>query len=160
MNSRRATAYAQAAGLGAVSGMRTMSAPALLSHHLSTRDGAADGLEDNLLASPRAAAVFRILAAGEIVADKLPFMPARTSLPSLLARIGSGALVGATVCAAKKESPSIGAVVGAAAAVASAFTMLYLRRKAGRELKLPDPVVALAEDAIAIGGGLSVLNSD
>jgi uncharacterized membrane protein len=140
--------------------MRTMSAPALLSHHLSTRDGAADGLEDNLLASPRAAAVFRILAAGEIVADKLPFMPARTSLPSLLARIGSGALVGATVCAAKKESPSIGAVVGAAAAVASAFTMLYLRRKAGRELKLPDPVVALAEDAIAIGGGLSVLNSD
>ena len=161
MSSRRATAYAQAAGLGAVAGMRTMSAPALLSHHLSTRDGAGDdGLEETLLASPKAAAVFRVLAAGEIVADKLPFMPARTSLPSLMARIGSGALVGATICAAKKENPSIGAVVGAAAAVASAFTMLYLRRKAGSKLKVPDQVVALAEDAIAIGGGLGVLNSE
>ncbi|HSE97735.1 MAG TPA: DUF4126 family protein [Blastocatellia bacterium] len=160
MISRRATALAQAAGLGAVAGIRTMSAPALLSHHLKSEqlDGDND-LEGNPLASPNAAAVFRVLAAGEIIADKLPFMPDRTSLPSLMARIGSGALVGGTVFAARKEPPVVGAIIGAAAAVASAFTMLFLRRKAGRNLNLPDPVVALAEDAIAIGGGMGVLKS-
>lgn len=158
MDSRRATAYAQAAGMGAVAGMRTMSAPALLSHHLSSANS--DGSNHTLLASPKVAAVFRVLAAGEIVADKLPFMPARTAPPSLMARIGSGALVGATIFAAKKERPSVGAVIGAAAAVASAFAMLYLRRKAGRKLNVPDPVVALAEDAIAIGGGLSILKAE
>ena len=158
MSSRRATAYAQAVGMGAVAGMRTMSAPALLSHRLST-EASKDGLENNPLASPNTAAIFRVLAAGEIIADKLPFMPARTSPPSLLARAGSGALVGATLFAARKEPPALGAVIGAAAAVASAFAMLYLRRNAGRKLNVPDPVVALAEDALAIGGGLSVLNS-
>jgi uncharacterized membrane protein len=77
-----------------------------------------------------------------------------------MARIGSGALVGATIFAAKKERPSVGAVIGAATAVASAFAMLYLRRKAGRKLNVPDQVVALAEDAIAIGGGLSILKAE
>jgi uncharacterized membrane protein len=84
-------------------------------------------------------------------------MPNRTDAPGLIARAGSGAFVGATICKAKGRSTVSGALIGAAAAISSAFAGYHLRRAAVRELGLPDAVVALVEDAVVVGGGTSLL---
>src|SRR4051812_4406680 len=99
MNSSEADVYLRAAGLGAVAGLRAFSAPALLSRQLSRSDRK-EGVT-SLLGSPTVATVLGALAVGEIVADKMPWMPNRTDPPGLIARAGSGAFVGATICRAK-----------------------------------------------------------
>jgi hypothetical protein len=43
--------------------------------------------------------------------------------------------------------------------VASAFAFFHIRRKAGKDLNVPDPVVAIAEDALVIGAGLTILRA-
>ena len=83
---------AHAAGLGAIAGLRSMTAPALLSrrlrrrrlwHRLRSRSALV-----LLLATRPAGTALTVLAAGELVADKLPFVPARTEFPSLVGRAG------------------------------------------------------------------------
>lgn len=69
-------------GLGAVAGVRSMSAPALLSRAASR--GSIEGIEDTpfaFLSSPRTARILTVLAVGEALADKLPFSPDRISPP-------------------------------------------------------------------------------
>lgn len=157
MSSLTALTYAQAIGIGAVAGMRTMSAPALVSYAATT--GQNEGMSQTLLASQNVSKVLGLLAVGEMIADKLPGIPDRTSAPSLAARAASGAFSGAAIFTSRKKSLGIGAAVGALAAVASAFALFHLRRKAGKELNLPDPVVALAEDALVIGAGFAILRA-
>ena len=103
------------------------------------------------LGATPAIAITSLLAIGELVADKLPSIPNRTEPGSLAARAVSGALCGAALCAAAKESAGAGAVLGGLGAVAGAFAGYEIRRKAVRALEAPDFTVALAEDAVAIG---------
>ena len=51
-----------------------------------------------------------------------------------------------------------GAVLGGLGALAGSFAFYHLRYFLTHEKGLPDPVVALAEDALAIGLGLWVVN--
>ena len=132
-----------------------MAAPALVSYKAASNDKG--GMTKARLYLPEAATILAALAAGEMIADKLPGMPDRISPLALVARAGSGAAVGAAVSAAGQKSRIIGAVVGALAAVGSAYASYYLRRKASEGLGVADPVVALAEDALVIAGGLCVL---
>ncbi len=88
----------KATGLGAISGLRPMAGPAAVSR------AAANGNLDNLEGTPFAALgsskvplALTALEIGEIIGDKLPVTPSRTSLPPLLGRAVSGALVGATL---------------------------------------------------------------
>jgi uncharacterized membrane protein len=155
MSSSESDVYLRAAGLGAIAGLRSFSAPALLSHQIS-RSNKQEGVA-SLLGSPTVAAVLGVLAGGEIVADKLPWMPNRTDPPALIARAGSGAFVGATICRAKGRSAVTGALIGAAAAIAATFAGFHLRRAAVRDLGLPDTIVALVEDAVVVGAGTSLL---
>jgi uncharacterized membrane protein len=157
--------YLKAIGMGVVAGMRSMTAPALVSHELNrTRSRKLERTPLAFLASPEAAAVTQFLALGEIAADKTPWIPDRISPPALIARGLSGALAGAAVCCGDEEPPeagaAIGAVIGAASALASAFTMYHLRKRLGEELRVPDPFLGALEDAVAVGGGLLVLRSD
>lgn len=146
----------KAAGLGAISGLRSASGPALISR------AAARGrlpLADTRLAflgSPRVSKLLAVLAAGELIGDKLPTAPSRTSLPPLLGRAASGALVGAAVFASEGRRAANGGAVGALAAVAGAFAGEQSRALAGQKTGLPDPLVALVEDAVvlAVGGHL------
>src|SRR4051812_17621689 len=81
--------------IGAVAGLRTMTAPAAGSW--AAWSGRPD-LRDSwlaFLAHPISQWVLPLLAAGELVADKLPTTPSRKVPPSFAARIVSGALVGA-----------------------------------------------------------------
>lgn len=153
----------QAACLGAVAGMRSMGAPALVATHL-TRAGhlqPAAFTQSPLkwLGTPRAALIFQCLGAGEVVGDKLPKTPSRTDPGPLFGRALFGGLCGAALCLDADGSPVLGAALGAVSAVASAFAFYHLRHALTYDIGLPDLPVALAEDALAYGGGWKALTT-
>jgi uncharacterized membrane protein len=67
-----------------------------------------------------------------------------------------GGICGAAICMANDESPWLGALVGGLAATGAAFAGRELRR-IGAQKGEPDFAVALAEDIVAIGGGISAI---
>ena len=155
--------YLKAALLGIVAGMRSMMAPAIVSRHFagSSKDSLAQS-PLQWMGSETAANVLTLAAAGELVGDKLPNTPNRTSPGALGGRTVIGGLCGAAVFLAEGESansaPSValGAAIGAGAAFASTFATFYLRRWVGQQTRLPDPAIAVVEDALALGLGSRV----
>src|SRR5262245_17524024 len=83
-------------------------------------------------------AIFTLLAALELVADKMPWIPNRTSIPGLIARIVMGKLTGACVAAAGGQSVWLGAVCGAVGGVVGAFGGYYARTRSVKALGKPD----------------------
>ena len=155
--SQRTRTLLRAAGIGAIAGMRSLAAPALVSRELSHRESRAlEGTPLALLATPTAANVLQALAASELVADKTPLVPDRTAPVPLVGRAGAGALAGAAVAVAGGERALEGALVGAAAAVATTYTAYHLRRFFSRRLHIPDRLLGMAEDALVVRGGLAV----
>ncbi len=152
--------YEKAAYLGMLAGMRSMGAPAQVSAHLArTHPAPLYGNPLAWLESPVAAGVLRVLAAGEVAADKLPKTPARTEPASVAFRAASGGLCGAALCAAEGEGVPVGAVIGALAAVASTFAFYHLRRSLGKSTGAPDALFAAAEDALVVGIGRRALGT-
>ncbi|HEX8138171.1 MAG TPA: DUF4126 family protein [Pyrinomonadaceae bacterium] len=151
--------YVKAICMGVVAGMRSISAPAFVSHYLARKES--KELADSpfgLMGSQRVAQALKIAAAGEMVADKLPVIPDRIAPGPLAARILSGALCGASLCTAEGKRARVGAMCGALSAVASAYAFYHLRRKIGETEALPDAALGLSEDALVICTGLSVLS--
>ena len=97
------------------------------------------------------AIVFSVLAAGELIGDKLPHTPSRTAPFPLIARIAFGGLVGAIAATALHGSLIEGVVLGAISAVAGAFLGFHLRHFLVKERGLSDLFVALTEDVLTIG---------
>ncbi|MEO8724958.1 MAG: hypothetical protein ABI383_02440 [Acidobacteriaceae bacterium] len=149
--------------IGFVSGLRTFTAPAIISHAASHSRGTFgfEGSPLRFLASRKSANIFALLAAGEIIADKLPHTPARTAPGPLTARILSGSLCGAALSSAKRRRAFGGCVVGALGAVIGACAGYQLRKRIthSKIAKVPDLPVALIENAIALGGAYCVLRS-
>lgn len=77
--------------------------------------------------------VFTVLAVVELIADQFPSTPARTRVMGLSARIVTGALTGV-------------------------FGGYYARVGLVRSLRVPDVVIAIPEDAIALGLGLFLVS--
>ncbi len=148
--------YGEAAALGVVAGMRSMSAPALITRMARKGQLAAEGSKLEFLNSTGALSGAVLLAVGEIIVDKLPKTPARTKPGPLAARAVSGALCGAVLCSARKKSPWLGALYGAVGAVGAAYAAYHLRRAMEETLHVPAAVVAVAEDAIVAGSGLLI----
>jgi uncharacterized membrane protein len=146
-----------AAGIGAVSGLRSMAGPAIVSEAASHNRVRVGKTPLAWLASDSAATTSALLAVGELIADKLPFIPNRTEPASLALRAASGALCGYAICV--KQGPGkrawMAAAVGAMAAVAAAYAGFEYRRR----VKLPPIVAALVEDAVAIGAGSIVISA-
>jgi uncharacterized membrane protein len=90
-------------------------------------------------------------AAAELVADKLPIIPSRTRPGPFIGRILIGGLGGAAVAAGLGQPLAVSAVAGATGAVAGTLGGYRARTGLVRALKVPDYVVALAEDAVAVG---------
>jgi len=148
--------WTAAARIGAVAGLRSMLAPALVSRALANAGAAGHGLAGRALASPAAGAILPVLAALELLADKLPITSPRIAPASLVARALSGACAAAAVAAergGRRRGRIAPALVGAAAAVAAAFAGYQLRRWVGRRARLPDAIVAVVEDAVAVALG-------
>lgn len=151
------SALRRALGLGAISGLRSMSGPALVSRAAATGRLSLEGTTLAFLGSPRVSKALLVAALGELLGDKLPMTPSRTSPPPLLGRAASGALVGAALFASDGRRAAPGAAVGSSAAVAAAFAGERLRALAGDKTGLPDPVLALIEDAVVLLGGPRLL---
>jgi uncharacterized membrane protein len=140
-----------AIGIGIVAGLRALLAPAVVAWaaHLGWLD--LHGSPLAFMGSIAAVAIFTVLAIGELVGDKMPQTPKRTALPSLLARIATGGLCGATLCAAAGKSLVTGALLGAIGAFIGAFAGYEIRRRLVSNLHIKDVFVAICEDLIAIG---------
>lgn len=139
--------------IGVVAGLRSMTAPAVVSWaaHLKWLD-----LQHSQLAFLGSTAAVYILTAGatvELIVDKLPKTPRRTELLGLIARFALGGLSGAALCAAANQSIVLGVVLGGVGGVAGGFAGYEARTRLVKALKVSDTVVALLEDAVAIGGG-------
>jgi uncharacterized membrane protein len=86
----------------------------------------------------------------EMVIDKLPFAPSRSSLPALLPRVLAGYWVAQQVARSdRNRDPSI-PLAGAAVAGLSALVAPKIRAAIGRSFRVPDPVIGALEDALAI----------
>src|SRR5438128_1957274 len=79
----------------------------------------------------------KVLAAGELVADKLPWIPDRTSPVALVGRAFTGAVSGMDVAQRDGGRPEAGAVLGAVSAVAASFAAYHLRRELRRRTHVP-----------------------
>jgi uncharacterized membrane protein len=105
-----------------------------------------------------AVVIFTVLAVVELVADKLPFTPSRLKPPGLIARIVLGGVSGAGVAVSGAQSIVLGVVLGVAGGIAGAFAGYKLRTSLVKALKVPDSVIAVLEDVVAIGGGLLIVS--
>lgn len=126
----------RALALGAVSGLRTFGAlgPLGVRGRLGGRIGR--------LALPT-------LLAGEIAGDKHPAIPPRSDPAPVVGRLAAGALAGWTVGGAQ------GAGAGATGAAATTYASERARTILTQRASLPDPLVGVAEDALAVGVALA-----
>jgi uncharacterized membrane protein len=102
--------------------------------------------------------IFTLLAVLELVADKLSSTPARTAPVGLSARVVMGGLCGATVAVAGGESIVIGIAVGVVGAIVGTYGGYQARTRLVKALGVPDVVIAVIEDVVAVGGGLLILS--
>jgi uncharacterized membrane protein len=97
--------------------------------------------------------------AGEVVADKLPATPARTTTGPFLQRLATGGAVGAAVHYDAGRARALGALLGAAGAGAGAWAGSRARGVAAERTRLPGPLLGAIEDLVAIGLAVAVLES-
>ncbi len=128
------TPYLHAFGVGAVAGSRSLAPAAMLLGGGSNWSRAA-----------------KLLAAGELVGDKLPMTPSRMSRPALGVRALSGAFSGGAVAARRSGNRFFGMGCGLAGALLGSWLGYTLRANLVKKRGLPDFPVALAEDALALG---------
>ena len=136
--------------LGVSAGLRSMMPLAVVTWAARGWPAVA-GSSLGFMAAPITGYVFAALAIGELIADKLPFIPSRLQPGPLGGRVVSGALAGAVAAIALQGSPVLAGVAGAIGAVAGAFGGYTMRRGLTVDRKLPDLPVALLEDVVAIG---------
>jgi len=134
-----------------------MAAPALLARAIRRGDvpdpkGTPYGILGRL--SP----LLQILMVGEMVGDKTPFIPSRTSAGPLLGRAASGALVAAALRASGgRGGRGSAALLGALSAAAAAFAGENLRTQGAQRLGVPDLALALLEDGLVLVAGTRLL---
>ena len=138
------SSYLPSLGIGAVAGMRTMTASAALSWAAPGWIGPSISRAGH--ARPALAAT--LLALGEIVGDKLPFAPDRRIPPSLAVRLAIGGAGGAALVG-RSGSPLTGAAYGVVGALIGTFGGRAARALTAR-IGL-NGVGGLIEDAVAIG---------
>lgn len=145
------------AAIGAIVGARSMSGPAILGVAGALRPAPSGALRAT--STPLAASVLATMAAGEMVADKHPRMPARNSPLPFAARIVVGGLCGAAV-AARSERPVLGAAAAGALAAAIGTRVAY-RARAELAERFPERSLApgLIEDALVLAAGAALVGA-
>jgi len=136
--------------LGVVTGMRSMTAMAVLCWFAYRGDLSLDDTWAFWAGKLITAVIFTVLALAELVADKLPKTPNRTAPGPLLARVVFGGLVGAIVAAGLDGSEFEGVILGVGGALIGTFGGFLIRREIVLQLGCKDWPVALAEDVSAI----------
>ena len=139
-----------------MAGLRSLTAPAVVAWgaHLNWLN--LHGSPLAFMGSTTAVAILSVLAIGELIADKLPMMQKRTAPAPLMARIVTGGLCGACLCAATGQSLIVGAVLGGIGGVIGAFLGYDFRRRL--DLHIKDFLVAICEDVVAVGLALFLVS--
>ena len=150
--------FAIAFAIGVIAGLRSLTAPAVVSWAaylgwLNVQDTWAA-----FLGHTASVYIFTALALAELVSDKLPKTPSRKTPAPFTARVVLGAACGAALCAAGHQFSLIGAVLGGLGAVVGTLGGYQARTRSAAALKAPDFVIALIEDAIAVGGGFLLVS--
>ena len=94
--------------------------------------------------------IFTAFALMEFVADLLPFVHARIAAFPLTARIVVGFLAGASLALSAGFSPWLAGTDGVAGALLGAFGGYHLRKSLVQSLHVPDALIAIPEDFVAI----------
>ncbi|MGC2163488.1 MAG: DUF4126 family protein [Silvibacterium sp.] len=144
--------------IGVVCGLRSMTGPALVcwGAHLGWLHLA--GSHVAFLGSSIAVGIFSVCAIGELIADKLPKTPRRTSAGPLTWRVIVGGVCGGAFAVAGGAGFGMACLLGGLGALIGAFGGYWARRAATAAGRLPDLPVALFEDLIAVGGGLFLIS--
>ncbi|GIF70800.1 hypothetical protein [Asanoa siamensis] len=132
--------------VGVASGGR--SATGLAAVALTTRPGTPAAVLDRAASTP-GRALLSAGAAVELVIDKLPSTPSRLSPPNLAGRLVAGAAGGAALALRARSHPGLGALCGAAGAVAGSYAGALWRRWAGTD-KVNAVTAAIAEDLLTV----------
>ena len=144
-------------GIGIVAGLRAFTAPAVICW--ATFFGWLHLSESRLsfLGKPVAVGIVSLLALGELIADKLPMTPNRTTSAPLLGRIATAAFSATAMAIAARQSVVIASVVGVTGALAGAFGGYYARHFLVKRAGLPDFPIAMTEDLVAVGGAFCLV---
>jgi uncharacterized membrane protein len=102
--------------------------------------------------------ILTLLAIAELVTDKLPTTPSRKAMPGFAVRMVMGTFSGYALSLGIGQSGVIGALLGFVGAIAGTLGGYEARTRSVKALKVPDLLIALLEDAVAIGVGLFVLH--
>ena len=141
--------YVLAFLIGVVSGLRTFSAPAVVSWAARVGWLKLAGTPLAFLGAAVTPWIFTVAAIGELIADKLPKTGSRKAPGPFIARIIMGGLSGAAIGVSGGGGLAGGLVAGALGAVAGTMGGYEFRarlaRAAGKDLP-----IALLEDAIGI----------
>ena len=144
--------------MGVVNGLRTVTAPAVVAWaaHLGWINLSSSRL--SFMGSLWAVVFFTLGALSEYVFDLLPNTPPRTGARGLRARIVMALLTGACLGVAGGASPWIGAPISAVGAIVGAFGGYQARVRLVQSLRVPDAVIAIPEDLVAVGIGLLLVS--
>jgi uncharacterized membrane protein len=134
--------------VGIVAGLRSMLAPAAVSWAARLGLLAVSNTPLAFMGYQFTPIILTVLAVGELIADKLPQTPSRKQAPGFIARIISGALVGATI-GASQQMLALGLVAGAVGAVVGTQGGAAARAKLAA-LFGKDLPAALVEDLVGI----------
>jgi uncharacterized membrane protein len=153
------TIYLLALLIGVVAGLRTFTPLAAVSWAaflgwLQLRGGPL-----GFLAATATPYIFTLLAAVELVFDKLPNTPSRKAPTGFGARVVSGALCGAAASLGGGGALVIGVVAGAAGAVAGTLGGYEARARLVKAIGGRDLPIALIEDLCAIGAAFLIVRS-
>ncbi len=133
--------------LGLVTGLRSMLGPAAVCWAAHLQILHLEGTSLAFMSYPSVRFIFTALAIGELIADKLPFVPSRKSPGPFIARLATGALTGATVGAAVHSTIGC-AVLGAVGAVTGTMGGFVVRKQVAK-LFGSDLPAAFTEDLSA-----------
>ena len=142
--------FAFCLGIGFVAGLRSLTPPAVVAWaaYLGWLNLSNSPLA--FMGSIIAVVIFSLLALFEFFVDLQPSTPKRTAPVPLVARIITGGLCGACLCAAGNQSLILGAILGAVGGVIGAFVGYTVRKKIVATLNAKDLVIALLEDLVAV----------
>jgi uncharacterized membrane protein len=134
--------------VGVVAGMRSQVPLALLS-----RNAAIYG--PDFLGKRWVAVNLYLSAAGEMIVDKLPFVPSRLNPGPIAGRLMFGA-ASAAVLSRRAGTPIVaGVATGAVGALAGSYAGYHARAWLGKTTGMPDPIWAVVEDGAAVLIGMA-----
>ncbi|MEZ0363270.1 DUF4126 family protein [Mycobacterium sp. pUA109] len=141
--------------IGVVAGLRTFTAPAAVAWASLLQWINMDGTWASWLGHPVTVTLLTLLAVVELVGDKLPSIPSRTTAAAFIARVIAGGFAGAVIGTAWGYTwTALGAgVVGAALGTLGGYEARTRLVAANDDHDLS---IALLEDAVAVLGGFGI----